>query len=247
MKLSSTGSCKCPVVMLYVWRNNAFLFAVGWCCVQESWETSDFWQNDLWWLLCTPALFFHVAAGVLDIPGFCFQRTTEWLSLEESSEGHLVWLLFFSRAMQSWLLRTVSRWLFNTSKKGNCTTSLGNLCQFLVTHTVKCFLMFGWILLCSNLCPLSRILILGTTEQSVVLLSLHLPSGLGGHWWDPLESPLLQLSSFSFLGLSHRRGAPGPSSSPRSSVGLLPACSGLSCIGSRGEGSSLLTYWWYST
>ena len=38
------------------------------------------------------------------------------------------------------------------SKDGDSTTSLGKLCQCLVTLTVKkCFLMFIWHLLCLNL------------------------------------------------------------------------------------------------
>ena len=42
-----------------------------------------------------------------------------------------------SRVNHSWLLRTVSSQLFNISKEGDPTTSLGNLLQCSVCLTVK--------------------------------------------------------------------------------------------------------------
>ncbi|PKU40464.1 hypothetical protein llap_9225 [Limosa lapponica baueri] len=58
---------------------------------------------------------------------------------------------------------TLSRWLLNTSKNGDSTTSLGNLCQYLVTLTVKkCFPVFRRNLLCFRFCPSSLV----TPEKS---------------------------------------------------------------------------------
>ena len=72
------------------------------------------------------------------------------------------------------LPRTMSRWLLNISKDGGSTTSLSNLCQCLVTCTVKkCFPMFGGNLLCFSVCTLPLVLSLGTTEKGLALSSLH--------------------------------------------------------------------------
>ena len=49
----------------------------------------------------------------------------------------LYYLLSSSRASQSLLPRTVSRWLSSISKDGEATTSLGKLCQSSATFTVK--------------------------------------------------------------------------------------------------------------
>jgi len=56
------------------------------------------------------------------------------------------------------------------------TTSLGDLCQCLVTLPVKkCFLMFTWKTLWFSLCPMPLVLSLGITEKSLALFSLHPP------------------------------------------------------------------------
>jgi len=48
------------------------------------------------------------------------------------------------------------------------TSSLGNLCQCLVTLTMKkCFLVFRWNCLYISLCPLPLVLALGTTGKSL--------------------------------------------------------------------------------
>lgn len=50
---------------------------------------------------------------------------------------------------------TMSSWFFSTSKEGDSTTSMGNLCQCSVIFTVKkCFFMFRRNLLHFSLCPL---------------------------------------------------------------------------------------------
>ena len=78
-----------------------------------------------------------------------FNRITEWLRSAGSSGGHLVQPPSSSRATESQLLRTMSTQLLNISKVRGCRTSLGNLCQCLVTLTVKkCLLMFRGNLLC---------------------------------------------------------------------------------------------------
>ncbi|XP_071899763.1 cilia- and flagella-associated protein 20 isoform X3 [Anas platyrhynchos] len=63
-----------------------------------------------------------------------------------------------------------------TSKEGDSTTSLGNLCQCPITCTAqKCLLKFRRNLLCSSLSPLLLVLALGTTGNSLALSSLHPP------------------------------------------------------------------------
>lgn len=71
------------------------------------------------------------------------------------------------------------------------TTSLGNLCQFLITCTLnKCFLIFRGNLPCFSLCPLPLVLVLCITEKSLALCML--PSGIYRHWWDQPELLLPQ-------------------------------------------------------
>jgi len=65
---------------------------------------------------------------------------------------------------------------FEYLQGGRLTTSLGNLCQCLVTLTVKeCFLMCGWNLLHFSWCPLPLALSLGKTKESLAPSSLHPP------------------------------------------------------------------------
>jgi len=76
--------------------------------------------------------------------------------------------------------------LLSASKDADATTSLGNLCQCLVTLTVKkCFLMFRGNLLCFSLCPLPLVLSLGTTKKSLDP-SLHPPFR---YWSTLIRSP----------------------------------------------------------
>lgn len=60
----------------------------------------------------------------------------------------------------------MARWLLNLCKDGDFTISLGNLCQCSVTVT-KYFLESKWIFMCSDLCPLPLVLLLGTIENSL--------------------------------------------------------------------------------
>lgn len=63
--------------------------------------------------------------------------------MEGTSGSHLVQSPCSRKTTQSRLPSTMSRWLFKISKEGDSVTSLGNLLQCSVTHTVKkCFLRF---------------------------------------------------------------------------------------------------------
>jgi len=65
----------------------------------------------------------------------------------------------------------LSRWLLSISREGDSTTSLGSLFQCSVTlRGKKFFLMFRWNFLFFSLCPLPLVLLLGTTEKSLVPL-----------------------------------------------------------------------------
>lgn len=61
------------------------------------------------------------------------------------------------------------------NSKGDSKTNLGGLCQYSVTTLTvkKCFQMFRGCLLCFDVCPLSLVLALGTTDRSLVPSSLH--------------------------------------------------------------------------
>lgn len=81
--------------------------------------------------------------------------------------GRDLWFHLFqppwsSRDTQSRLPRTMSRQLLMIFKKRDSITSLSNLWQY-----------FRQNLLCSNLCPLSLVLVLGATENSMPLSALH--------------------------------------------------------------------------
>lgn len=60
--------------------------------------------------------------------------------------------------------------------RGESSTSPGSLSQCSGTLKLKkFFLVFVWNFLCSNLCPLSLVLLLGTTENSLAPCAWHLP------------------------------------------------------------------------
>ena len=62
----------------------------------------------------------------------------------------------------------MSRRVWNISREGDSTASLGSLFQGSVTlRGKKFFLMFSWNFLCLSLCPLPLVLSLGTTEKSL--------------------------------------------------------------------------------
>lgn len=64
-------------------------------------------------------------------------RVTGWLRLEGMSGCQQVQHLCSIRDLWNQFPRTVSRWLYNMSRKGDSTTSLGKLCQCSFTSTVK--------------------------------------------------------------------------------------------------------------
>lgn len=83
----------------------------------------------------------------------------------------------------------MSRRLLKVSKEGYSTVSLGNLCHCFIIHTLKCFLMFRWILLCFTLCSLPLVVALGTNEKSLAPFNCTLPSS---KWWNLPQPSLLQ-------------------------------------------------------
>lgn len=91
-------------------------------------------------------------------------RTTEWTRLE----GTTALLDRISLLQQGHpRLRIVSRQILNISRKGDSTSSLGNLFQCSVTPRVKnFFLTFRWNFLCMSSCPLCLVPLLGTTGSS---------------------------------------------------------------------------------
>ena len=82
--------------------------------------------------------------------------------------AHLVQPPCRSRVTYSRLHRTSYRQVFNISREGDSTTSLGSLFQCSVTlRGKKFFLMFRRNFLCFSLCPLPLVLSLGTTGKSL--------------------------------------------------------------------------------
>ena len=81
-----------------------------------------------------------------------------------------------SRVTHSRLHRTLSRWVWNISREGDSTASLGSLYQCsVILRGKKFFLMFSWNFLCFSLCPLPLVLSLGTTGKSLAPSSWHPP------------------------------------------------------------------------
>lgn len=69
-----------------------------------------------------------------------------------------------------------SVWVTSEDLQGDSTASLGSLCQYSSTRTMKkYFSVFRWNRLCSNLFPLPLLLSLGATEKSLALSSVRLP------------------------------------------------------------------------
>lgn len=93
-------------------------------------------------------------------------RMTDRLRLEGTSESHLVQP---PQLKQDHLKQAAQDHVqMNISNTGDSATCLGNLCQCLVSLTIKkCFLTFAWNVLCFSLCLLPLVLSLGTTEKSL--------------------------------------------------------------------------------
>jgi len=132
----------------------------------------------------------------------CFHPRT--VEVGRDLGGDLVQAPCSTRATSSQLPRTVSRQLLNISKDGDSITSLGNLCQRLLTLTVKkCFLTFRGNLPCFGLCPLPLVLSLGTTKKSRAPSPSHRPFGYSHQFRRSHPSFLIsRLNSPSSLSLS---------------------------------------------
>lgn len=110
-------------------------------------------------------------------------RMTEWIGLEGTYNNCLILPSTQSRISYSRLPWTMSSWVLRISTDEASTTSLGNLLHCWTTISVKyLFLMFKWIILYFNVCPLSLVLSLVTTEKSLALSSFLHPSVVYIHW-----------------------------------------------------------------
>jgi len=108
--------------------------------------------------------------------------------------GHLTQTPCPSRVTWSRLHRTLSRQVFNISREGDSTTSLGNLFQGSITLRVKkFFLMFRWNFLCFSLCPLPQAQLPQPFLIGQMLQSPHHPC-------SPLLDSLQQLLIFLEVG-----------------------------------------------
>lgn len=111
---------------------------------------------------------------------------TKGLRLEGSSGGLLVQPSCSSRALLSRLPRT-GQPAFECLHRWRFLNLLGNLCQCSATLTVtKYFLQSKWIFMCSDLCPLPLVLLLGTTENNLSFFQ-SFPSGVCTFWEDLLR------------------------------------------------------------
>lgn len=107
-----------------------------------------------------------------------------------------------------WLPRTMSRWLLSISEHGDSRTSLGNLCQCMVTLTAKMFfIMFRWTFSVFDFVPLALVLSLGATEEKLPPLSF---SALQVLIRTPLSLISSRLTVPALSACSHRRDAPSP-------------------------------------
>lgn len=108
----------------------------------------------------------------------CIFRITEWLSSEETSES-----LPTSNPLRRGDSQSVTQDYvevpFEDLWGKDSKTSLGNLFQCSLIFTVtKCFLIFKWNILCSNLCLLLPELLLRTSRMILDTSSSTLPSGI---------------------------------------------------------------------
>jgi len=89
------------------------------------------------------------------------------------SRGHLVQLLCSGKATQSRFPRNMSGQLFTVSKEGDSIACMNDLVFHLVPSHQK-----RWNLWCFNYCPLSLVLSLDTSENSLSLSLVVGPAGM---------------------------------------------------------------------
>ena len=141
----------------------------------------------------------------------------------------------WSRVTQSRLHRTLSRRVWNISREGDSTTSLGRLFQSSVTlRGKKFFLMFRRNFLCFSLCPLPLVLSLGTkyiyTSPSIIV---HHPCTSGdGPWCARTQQTL--------TGLCWPMGVPRCVSPIQVPAPLCSACGPSSISAIAGQSGALL-------
>lgn len=148
----------------------------------------------------------------------------------ENGWGWQVSLEVICSSRDSWSTppRTMSKHLFKISKE--TPQSVGHLRQCSVTCTVnKCFLMFGWNLTCSSLCPWLLVLELSTVKKSLALSSLQSPF----RYMNALLSSSPGWAVPALSAAPHRRGASVPSSSRWPCAGLSHMSMSLSYWGSQ--------------
>lgn len=112
------------------------------------------------------------------------------------------------------------------------STSLDNLCQCSVTHTIKQhFHTCRQYLLPFTSCPLALVLSLDTTAKSLAPVTLHPPpSCICAHWLDRPELSLLQAKTVpDFSSFPRRRGVSVSLSFSWTFAGLSPVVSCLPC------------------
>lgn len=114
----------------------------------------------------TDALFHYITLGN------CVQNS---ISHRMAKVGRNLWkpsgpTPCSSRDTQGRLPRTMSQWHLKISKEEDSIASLCSQCT--ISCTVKCFLVFRWILSCSSRCPLPLVL---SHTASVLYIVFKIP------------------------------------------------------------------------
>lgn len=95
-----------------------------------------------------PFCFVLFCSNFGKVNATCVQKVTEWVRLERTTAGHRVQ----PRFSQSAWLRIAARWVWNISRAGDSTPSLGNVVHVQALHRTE-VLMFRWNFLPITFCP----------------------------------------------------------------------------------------------